>query len=136
MRSPRKIPKEIGGSATCTRKELIIRWSLTEGDQNIRFFLRMERDGHLTAYKSLGAKTGKVAYRLDEVLQWEQETLKIMRGTMVLGISNKIRVLAKPSVSEWLGLWYAMWHLLSRLAPMEQRACLEHVVKSIQSCKL
>jgi len=129
-----RIPKEISGSATITRKELVERWDLPPG-QNIQYFLRMERAGELTPFKGAGAPRGKVGYRLQEVIEHEQEQLQIIRRAAVAGIANKIRVLHKPSVAEWLGLWYAMWHVLSRLAPIEQRVCIEHIVKTIQAPK-
>lgn len=131
----KRIPKEIADSSTISRAELVERWNLPPG-QNIQFFLRMERAGHLTPFKPRGSKRGKIAYRLEEVLEQEQLEQQFMRQTVVAAIANKIRVMPKPSVDEWLGLWYAMWHVLSRLAPMEQRACIEHVINTLKTSKI
>ena len=135
MGKPKKnYPTEIDGSAVISRQELIERWE--RPPRSVRFFLRLEKAGKLTPFKPVGSEKGKVVYRLEEILQLEQESVMIIRQANVNRIANNIRTISRPSVEEWLGLYYAMWHVLSRISPVEQRACIHHVIDTVKSTKL
>lgn len=136
-KTKKNYPTEIDGSAVISRQELIVRWE--RPPRSIQFFLRLEKAGKLTPFKPIGIERGgrgaKVVYRLDDVLQLEQESVMIIRQANVNRIANHIRTISRPSVEEWLGLYYAMWHVLSRISPVEQRACINHVIDTVNSTK-
>lgn len=132
-RFTKSIPTEINGSATITRKELIERWNLPQNSTHGDFFLRLERAGCLVPHKPTGARRGKIAYRVADVIEYEQHKSMIIRRAYIAKIANHIRTIARPSCDEWLGLWYAMWGVLSRLSPVERRACLEHIADSFRN---